>query len=153
MGDLRARLALLTRSISFGWILIPKSWYAMSRTSWHRFSLRLYGGNPRPSILSVLRNMWLAKKWWWSTKSLLPEIVSSLDGAQPGFQRKVLSCQHTDVVLVLGAHGGVLHHLRVCPAEDVKTVRGSHWLTGDRGGRAHLKMDISKLGWVLRTWT
>ena len=41
-----------------------------------------------------------------------------------------------DVVLVLGAHGGVLRYLLVCSAED---VRGSHGLTGDRGGRDHLR--------------
>ena len=67
---------------------------------------------------------------------LLPKIVSSLDGAQPCLQCKVLSCQHTDVVLVLGAHGGVLRYLLVCSAED---VRGSHGLTGDRVGRDHLR--------------
>ena len=39
-----------------------------------------------------------------------------------------------DVVLVLGAHGGVL--LLVCSAED---VRGSHGLTGDRGRRDQLR--------------
>ena len=128
MGDLRARLALLTRSMSFGWILIPKIVICDVTDELAQVLPTVERGQPTPFNFKCPTKFVISKEMMMKHKKyvLLPEIVSSLDGAQPGFQRKVLSCQHTDVVLVLGAHGGVLRHLCICPAEDVKTVRWSH---------------------------